>query len=548
LPNTYTLVKNLDRYIKEYSSEESSFNILTIRVSEPEENYRFFNDDTETRTNIILEAVKRIDRSTKHKKLFSRTGIRVFTIVYLSKLSLYSMQALANTIIDEVTQPYYINSQEYNLVCNIGIASNEKNMITNAETLLQHAEAANHSAMKKGKNKIAFYDPDAISRVLSFNMHLDSIRQALKDKQFEIYYQPKVDLLQDKVIGLEALIRWRLPDGSILTPDQFSLNLMDNHPISMEIGVWVQHAVLQQAEKLIKEHFYMPISINISPYQLKQDGFATELETVLLKYPNVPGRMIILEILETAALDDLSTVNQIIKSCRPLGIKFSLDDFGTGYSSLAYLKELDIDEVKLDQSFIRDCIYQTEDMIVLKSTIDLCNMLGRQLIAEGVETHIHAKMLLNLGCPRMQGYAFARPTPAASIITWLKTWNPAPSLKQKRFSTAELESLIKQDIQHYINFNAIHYYLNDKNIPLIDFNYSSCKFGQWLTDHQHIFKNTTSFKRFDNLHKLIHKQAIEIIELANNGKEAQANSAFLKLIKNRRDFIYQLIKSVYEDD
>lgn len=310
----------------------------------------------------------------------------------------------------------------------------------------------------------------------------------------------------------------------------------------------MQEEVLRQAEQLLKENISIPISINISAYQLQQIDFVSHLISTLSRFPSVPNTMIVLEILETETLEDMSFVIDVIQKCLPLGIKFSLDDYGTGYSSLSYIRKLDLYEIKLDQSFIRDCIYRTEEMIILKSTIDLCNMLGRKLTAEGVETNLHAKMLLSLGCPRMQGYAIAKPMPGASIITWLKTWKINPAWKQKRISLAELESLIRQDIQHFINFSAIHLYLNDKNTPLIDFNYSSCKFGQWLTDHPHIFKNTQAIKHFDKIHKLIHKQAIKIIELANNGKGPQANSVFSKLIKSRRDFIYQLIKSVYEDD
>jgi EAL domain-containing protein (putative c-di-GMP-specific phosphodiesterase class I) len=231
-----------------------------------------------------------------------------------------------------------------------------------------------------------------------------------------------------KVIGVEALIRWQHPSRGLLNPLDF-LPIIENNPMSIELGEWVIDTALTQISQWQKMGLDLPasISVNIAAVQLQQPDFTQRLTTLLAAHPNVKLCYLELEVLETSALDDVHYVSTTMLECIALGVSFALDDFGTGYSSLTYLRRLPADLIKIDQSFVRDMLIDTDDFAIVEGVIALAKSFKREVIAEGVETIEHGKALLQLGCNLAQGYGIAKPMPPFDVPAWINNWRPDAS-------------------------------------------------------------------------------------------------------------------------
>ncbi|WP_062310637.1 sensor domain-containing protein [Polynucleobacter sinensis] len=251
------------------------------------------------------------------------------------------------------------------------------------------------------------------------------LRLALADGEFELYYQPKVDLQTGRVLGVEALVRWQHPQRGLLLPSAF-LPSFEEHSFSIEFDWWIIHKALRQGEVWQKLSIALPISINIHAKTIEQDGFAIRLKKILAHYPQLPHGSFQLELLETTAIKNLDGIIGVIIACREFGVSFALDDFGTGYSSLTYLKNLPVDTLKIDRSFVNDILDDASDRALIKSVIDLAQQMGIIVVAEGVETKAHGDLLLKMGCQIAQGFGIAKPMQASAIAKWIADWESNP--------------------------------------------------------------------------------------------------------------------------
>uniref|UniRef100_UPI0030F40437 EAL domain-containing protein n=1 Tax=Paraglaciecola sp. TaxID=1920173 RepID=UPI0030F40437 len=224
-----------------------------------------------------------------------------------------------------------------------------------------------------------------------------------------------------EVIGAEALIRWQHPITGLIPPLEF-LPVIEGHAVSVELGEWVIDTALRQITQWRNIGVHLPISVNISAYQLQHGNFTTRLAALLAAHPEVDPNCLELEILETSALHDTKKVSEIMNACHELGVRFALDDFGTGYSSLTYLKRLPAHLIKIDRSFVRDMLDDADDLAIVKGVVGLAKAFHRDVIAEGVETPAHGLALLQLGCELAQGFGIARPMPAEDIPQWITHW------------------------------------------------------------------------------------------------------------------------------
>jgi len=292
-----------------------------------------------------------------------------------------------------------------------------------ADILLRHADQAMYMAKKAGKNCYHLFDSaldDAVNLKLE---NISHIRTALNEHEFVLYYQPKVNMPTGEVVGVEALIRWQHPVRGLVPPLDF-LPLIENHAISLEIGEWVINTALSQISQWQSIGITLPISVNISAYQLQQADFVERLAILLAAHSDVSPHLLELEVLETSAFSDINYIITTMKACIDLGVQFALDDFGTGYSSLTYLRRLPANLIKIDQSFIRDMLTDADDLAIVLAVVSLAKAFQLEVIAEGVETVEHGTALLQLGCKLAQGYGIARPMPASDIPTWLSSWQP----------------------------------------------------------------------------------------------------------------------------
>jgi PAS domain S-box-containing protein len=224
-------------------------------------------------------------------------------------------------------------------------------------------------------------------------------------------------------VGVEALVRWQHPVRGLVPPLDF-LPIIEGQPISIVLGEWVINTVLDQISQWQSTGITLPISANISAYQLQQTDFVTRLTALLANHPEVSPHSLELEVLETGAVSDINSVSVAMYACKDLGVHFALDDFGTGYSSLTHLRHLPASWVKIDQSFVRDMLVDPDDLAIIKGVISLAKAFQRNVIAEGVETIEHGTALLKLGCQLAQGYGISRPMLASDIPVWMDSWEP----------------------------------------------------------------------------------------------------------------------------
>ena len=229
-----------------------------------------------------------------------------------------------------------------------------------------------------------------------------------------------------QVVGAEALIRWQHPTKGLLAPGLF-LPVIEDDALAVALGEWVIDAALTQIERWHADGLPIPVSVNIGARQLQHPEFVERLRHILAAHPQVNPRCLELEVLETSALQDIAYVSQVIEDCAQIGVTFALDDFGTGYSSLTYLKRLRVTLLKIDQSFVRDMLDDPDDLAILQGVIGLAEAFKHAVIAEGVETVAHGRLLLELGCELAQGYGIARPMSADQLPRWAATWAPDPS-------------------------------------------------------------------------------------------------------------------------
>lgn len=295
------------------------------------------------------------------------------------------------------------------------------------DQLLRHADQAMYIAKQHGKNQRHTFD---IEHDVATKQHAEELKRiglALTQNEFELFYQPQVNLITHRVVGVEALIRWHHPERGLLSPYYF-LPVIENDVLEVDLGRWVIQAALRQLHAWSSAGIEIPVSVNISPMHLQHPRFTSELADMLSQYPDFKPNSLHLEILESSALKDITQASKVIESCGTMGVLFSIDDFGAGYSSLTYLKRLPAKYLKIDQSFVIDMLKDMDDRAIIQGIIELAKVFNLRVIAEGVETPDHAEQLLSLGATLAQGYGIAKPMPVSEFSSWLAAWKTAPLL------------------------------------------------------------------------------------------------------------------------
>jgi EAL domain-containing protein (putative c-di-GMP-specific phosphodiesterase class I) len=252
------------------------------------------------------------------------------------------------------------------------------------------------------------------------------VAQALAHGELRVYYQPKVNMRTKQVIGMEALLRWQHPEEGLLGPVHF-LPLVEASELIDDIGEWVLHQALAQMKIWAAMGHAWMVSVNIAARHFHRADFVTRLKEILGAHPDVPPTMLELEILESAALEDVQHMCNVMESCQALGVRFSLDDFGTGFSSLSYLKRLPAETIKIDQSFVRGILDSHDDLTLVTAIVALAKAFHRHVIAEGVETEAQGQRLLELGCELGQGFGIGRPMPARDVARWANDYRSKSS-------------------------------------------------------------------------------------------------------------------------
>jgi EAL domain-containing protein (putative c-di-GMP-specific phosphodiesterase class I) len=301
-----------------------------------------------------------------------------------------------------------------------------------AETLLRHADHAMYGAKQAGRNGYLFFDAEHDRRAEARFVALGRVQEALDRSEFCLYFQPKVDMRAAKVLGFEALLRWRHPDQGVISPAQF-LPLIENTGLSVSVGNWVLQHAIEQLAQWLRDGLDITLSINVSARHLQEPMFAQHLAGLLSRHQTPVAQRLVIEVLETAALADVDYTIGLMEECRALGVRFALDDFGTGYSTFTYLKRLPLDMLKIDRSFVINMLSDRQDLAIVEGVIGLSQTFGCSVVAEGVETPEQARRLIEIGCDVGQGNGIAAAMPADEVVNWVRGYRgmveaPAPSL------------------------------------------------------------------------------------------------------------------------
>ncbi|WP_404378020.1 EAL domain-containing protein [Vreelandella aquamarina] len=319
-----------------------------------------------------------------------------------------------------IQQPLHVHGQTLKLTSCIGMTYYPEDN-ADPDALFRHAYQALYQAKSQGGAQCVRYNTDEEHLARLRQQERNAIQHGLTNNEFQLYYQPQVDLNSQAVVGAEALIRWQHPTLGLRSPAEF-LPLLEGCELEFHLGEWVIEAALKQLQAWLALGIELQVSVNISPQHLLHQGFVPRLEQLLDHYSDVPPQLLALEILESATLDDMQAALHVLESCQRLGIDVALDDFGTGYSSLAYFRRLPVQLIKVDRDFVRDMLASKDDRAIVESIVFLAKKFSRPVLAEGVETMEHAQALLSLGCHLAQGFGIARPMPPEQLSSWLKTW------------------------------------------------------------------------------------------------------------------------------
>jgi diguanylate cyclase (GGDEF)-like protein len=367
---------------------------------------------------LLRSLARRIHESLRKTDVAARLGGDEFAVLLAPLADPADAERVAEKLLAELSEPIHFRSQLTPTRSSIGIALFPRDS-RDAEDLIRKAGTALHAAKQPSGNAFVVFRDEmgtAAQKTLALE---ERLRAALAEQSFVLHYQPLYDLTRNRIVGAEALLRWQHPELGLLSPGEF-LSIAEDTGLILPIGDWVlNRACAQNAEWIRLGHRGLRMSVNVSPQQFLAGDFADTVRAALAASGLAPGALE-LEITESSLLRDVNVTVDTLGRLKDLGVRIAIDDFGTGYSALAYLKQLPIDVLKIDQSFVRSLTTDPADATITEMIVKLAAGLNLTTIAEGVETFEQLLLLGSFGCKRMQGYLFGRPVPAETFARWLE--------------------------------------------------------------------------------------------------------------------------------
>ncbi|HEX9171515.1 MAG TPA: EAL domain-containing protein [Telluria sp.] len=408
LPNRVLMLDRLKHAVAGSAHGQRSGALLLIDL----DNFKAVNDTLgHDRGDLLLQrAASRLQVCVDDGDTVARLGGDEFVVI-LENLSpdpdqaALRTEAVAADILSAMTQPFLLDDGESFISCSIGAALFSRQASAPGD-LLKHADMAMYRAKAAGRNTLRFFDPDMQTSVLARSALEADLRHAVRNKQFDLHFQPQVDE-DGSISGAEALLRWQHPTRGYVSPAIF-VPLAEESGVIVALGEWVLDTACAQMAQWARQAATADLcmSVNVSARQLQHPGFVKGVTAALQRAQADPHKLKI-ELTESLLVENVETTITKMTALRQLGVRFSLDDFGTGYSSLAYLKRLPLDQLKIDQSFVRDILTDPNDAAIARTVLALGKNLGLSVIAEGVETEQQRQLLAECGCSAYQGYLFS---------------------------------------------------------------------------------------------------------------------------------------------
>jgi diguanylate cyclase (GGDEF)-like protein/PAS domain S-box-containing protein len=414
LPNRTLLRNRLNRGIARARRGDSSFALHIVDL----DGFKAVNDllGHSAGDKFLKLAAQRLRSVVSERDTVARLGGDEFAVLQTRVNGTQDAAELAQRINEAVAGPQILGGERLACSASIGITLHPSDG-SDADQLLKNADLAMYRAKSDGGNVYRFYASDMNTRALETAALDSALREAIEKQQFTLYYQPQVDIKSGRVVGAEALLRWRRPDRGIVAPGEFLARAEENGMI-VPINEWVLREACREAKTW--QHPGAPplrVAVNLSPIQFRKQNVPL-LVTRILGETGLDPSLLDLELTENIVMENAEAVARDLQRLRDLGVKISIDDFGTGYSSLTYVKQFPVDRLKIDQCFIRNLTSDPNDAVIIRTIVSLGHSLELEVVAEGVESREQMQLLRFEGCHEMQGYYFAKPMPAAEFIAF----------------------------------------------------------------------------------------------------------------------------------
>jgi diguanylate cyclase len=423
LPNRVLLADRLAQVTAQSERYSRGFAVLVVDL----DRFKSINDSLGhiAGDDMLKEVARRLSQMLRKADTLARLGGDEFVLVLNEISGPRDAETVASKVLASMANPVELSGLDVQISASIGISVFPEDGV-DAETLLQHADAAMYHAKKNGRNAFQFFAP-VMNVFARERLELESgLRRALVQGEFELHYQPKVDVGSGRIDSAEALIRWRHPKRGLTAPSGF-IPIAEETGLIVPIGEWVLFEACRQARAWQTSGMRtLRIAVNLSATQFKQKNLVATVRGALAA-AGLDAGYLELELTESAVMQDPESSIQVLRQLSGLGVRISVDDFGTGYSSLSYLRRLPLDKLKIDRSFIREVAASRDDAEIVRAIVSLAHSLHLKVIAEGVETEEQLTFLRGLGCDQYQGFHCSPPVPADEFETMMRA-TPTPEV------------------------------------------------------------------------------------------------------------------------
>jgi diguanylate cyclase (GGDEF)-like protein/PAS domain S-box-containing protein len=414
LPNRAAFLAQLDHLMVAARASDTQLALLFIDL----DHFKRVNDSAgHTRGDALLKTIaQRLCQCVRSTDRIARFGGDEFMVLLPGVRDRDAVVRVAGKLLAAVGAPVSVEEQSISVTPSIGIALYPQDGDT-PDVLIKHADTAMHVAKGRGRATFAFFEPEVATAAYA-NLRLEGeLGHAIIRDEFALLFQPQVRACDGHPVGVEALIRWQHPQRGLLAPNAF-IALAEQHRLIVPIGAWVLREAARQARRWHDAGWPLTVAVNLSTLQFQAPNFVDSIRALLAE-TGLPAGWLELELTERMLMDDMPQVCAQLQQLRALGVQLSVDDFGTGYSSLSHLKELPIDTMKIDRSFVQELPHQRESAAIASAIVQLARGLGLSVVAEGVETEAQRDFLVQQGCDQLQGLIISAPLTVPQMQHWL---------------------------------------------------------------------------------------------------------------------------------
>jgi diguanylate cyclase (GGDEF)-like protein len=416
LPNRRMLLSVLEHRLTMAAPNNRRSAVITINL----DNFKSVNDSLghNAGDEVLRLTGRRILAAVRDMDTLARHGADEFCLLLSDLGSSDDCLPILHKLLQSLQDPCVIGGQEVALTASLGVALYPDNG-KDAATLIRHADLAMHRVKKNGGNGYGFFEEGMNAAAVEFLALRNGLKKALMREEFELHYQPQVDIDDKRLTGCEVLVRWRHPEQGLVPPACF-IPVAEESGLILPLSNWILESACRQMVAWRQEGIAPPrIAVNLSALQFHRDNLVERVASVL-KSSGLPASCLELELTESILMQDQESVLDTVRRLKAMGVRIAVDDFGTGYSSLSYLKRFAVDVLKIDQSFIRGIVDNQDDLAIVNAIIQMGHSLGLDILAEGVETEATREMLERYACNEAQGYLFGKPMPAEEFAQFMR--------------------------------------------------------------------------------------------------------------------------------